>query len=143
MIQMVDLKTQYQRYKQEIDDAVSNVLDSCQFILGPNVQALEKEVAEYANTKHALSCASGTDALHLAIRAAGSRNKTSCNRRQDGQEQQAKDSLHQFVRLLLRCNFCVVNCKCAICDDEWLIQSTRKEVDVTSPRLLSYVTQIF
>lgn len=71
MIPMVDLKTQYQQLKAEIDTQVQQAFDSTQFILGPNVNAFEKEAAEYLKVKHALSCASGTDALHLALRAAG------------------------------------------------------------------------
>ena len=70
MIPMVDLKLQYQNYKADFDDAIANVLENTQFILGPNVQELEKEVAAHLDVKHALSCASGTDALHLALLAA-------------------------------------------------------------------------
>ncbi len=71
MIPMVDLKIQYERLKPEIDTALADVLDSTHFILGPNVQAFEKEAAEYLGVKHAIGCASGTDALHLALLAAG------------------------------------------------------------------------
>jgi UDP-N-acetyl-3-dehydro-alpha-D-glucosamine 3-aminotranferase len=70
-IPMVDLTAQYQSLKLEIDREISAVLASGHFILGPNVQALETEAAEYCGVKHAVSCASGTDALHLALRAAG------------------------------------------------------------------------
>ena len=70
-IPMVDLKGQYQTLKPEIDAALAGVLDSAFFILGPNCQALEQEVAEYCGVKHAIGVASGTDALHLALRAAG------------------------------------------------------------------------
>lgn len=71
MIPMVDLKLQYNNLKQEIDTKVIEALGKTQFILGPNVQTFEKEVAEHLDVKHALSCASGTDALHLALLAAG------------------------------------------------------------------------
>lgn len=71
MIPMVDLKTQYHTLKPDIDQAVLNALESCQFILGPNVTALEQETAAYLGASHAVSCASGTDALHLAVLAAG------------------------------------------------------------------------
>ncbi len=71
MIPMVDLKKQYHILKTEIDSALHAVLENTQFILGPNVQAFEKEAASYLGVKHALSCASGTDALHLALAAAG------------------------------------------------------------------------
>ncbi|MGZ8242427.1 DegT/DnrJ/EryC1/StrS family aminotransferase [Methylomagnum sp.] len=71
MIPMVDLKTQYVRLKPEIDAAVQDVLESCAFVLGPNVKAFEDEAAAYVGAKHAIGCASGTDALHLALRALG------------------------------------------------------------------------
>lgn len=71
MIPMVDLKQQYQSLKAEIDSAMLEALAATQFILGPNVQNFEKEAAEYLGVKHAIGCASGTDALHLAIDAAG------------------------------------------------------------------------
>ncbi len=70
MIPMVDLKTQYHRLKTEIDAAVADVLENTQFILGPNVKALEQEAANYLGVPHAIGCASGTDALHLALAAA-------------------------------------------------------------------------
>jgi dTDP-4-amino-4,6-dideoxygalactose transaminase len=71
MIPMVDLKTQYHNLKCEIDRAVLDALESCQFILGPNVSSFEKEAADYLGANHAVAVASGTDALHLAILAAG------------------------------------------------------------------------
>ncbi len=71
MIPMVDLKTQYHRLKDEIDLGLAEVLESCAFILGPNVRAFETEAAKYLGVPHAVGCASGTDALHLALLAAG------------------------------------------------------------------------
>ncbi len=71
MIPMVDLKGQYHALKDEIDAGILAALENTQFILGPNVSALEKETAAYLGVKHAISCASGTDALHLALAAAG------------------------------------------------------------------------
>lgn len=71
MIPMVDLKTQYHTLKEEIDTAVLDAIESTQFILGPNVTAFEQETAAYLGAPFAVSCASGTDALHLAILAAG------------------------------------------------------------------------
>jgi len=71
MIPMVDLKTQYHSLKEQIDRAVLDAMESCQFILGPNVTALEQEAAAYLGASHAVTCASGTDALQLAILAAG------------------------------------------------------------------------
>lgn len=70
-IPMVDLGIQYRELKTEIDQALAGVLDTTQFILGPQGRAFEGEVAEYLGVKHALGVASGTDALHLALRAAG------------------------------------------------------------------------
>ena len=71
MIPMVDLKTQYHQLKSEIDAAVLDALESTQFILGPNVTNFEQEAADYLGAQHAVACASGTDALHLAVLAAG------------------------------------------------------------------------
>jgi dTDP-4-amino-4,6-dideoxygalactose transaminase len=70
-IPMVDLKGQYLTLKDEIDSAVLEGLSATQFILGPNVQAFEKEAADYLGVEHAVGVASGTDALHLALAAAG------------------------------------------------------------------------
>ncbi|MGH8672132.1 MAG: DegT/DnrJ/EryC1/StrS family aminotransferase [Burkholderiales bacterium] len=57
--------------KSEIDHALLAVLESTQYVLGPNVEALEIEVACYCGVGHAVALASGTDALHLALRACG------------------------------------------------------------------------
>jgi len=70
-IPMVDLKAQYLDIKDEVALKLEEILDSCQFILGPNVGALEAEIAGYIGTKHAVAVASGTDALHLALAACG------------------------------------------------------------------------
>ncbi len=71
MIPMVDLKRQYRELKDEIDAAVLSVLENSQFILGPNVSALEKEIATVHGVSHAVGVANGTDALLLALRACG------------------------------------------------------------------------
>jgi dTDP-4-amino-4,6-dideoxygalactose transaminase len=68
---MVDLKGQYENLKSEIDTALLKALSETRFILGPNVQAFEQETADYLGVKHAIGCASGTDALHLALLAGG------------------------------------------------------------------------
>ena len=70
-IPMVDLRQQYQSIKDEIQNAINDTLESTAFIMGPNVHALEDEVCDYLNIKHSISCSSGTDALHLALRALG------------------------------------------------------------------------
>ena len=71
MIPMVDLKLQYHQLQSEIDAAVAEVLESTAFILGPNVRSFEEEAASYLGVDYAVGCASGTDALHLALLAAG------------------------------------------------------------------------
>ncbi len=71
MIPMVNLKAQYADIKAEIEQGIAETIANCSFILGPNVQAFEKEAAQYLGVKHAIGCASGTDALHLALRAEG------------------------------------------------------------------------
>lgn len=71
MIPMVDLKTQYAQLKDEIDAGLLAALEQTAFVLGPNVQAFEKEAAEYLGVRHAIGVANGTEALHLALRSAG------------------------------------------------------------------------
>ncbi len=68
-IPLVDLVAQYRAIQPEIDEAIRSVLESGQFILGPQVKALEQEVAAYLGTTHAVGVGSGTDALVLALRA--------------------------------------------------------------------------
>lgn len=68
-VPLLDLVAQYRSIQPEIDEAIRKVLEAGQFILGPNVGALEQEVATYLGTKHAVGVASGTDALVLALRA--------------------------------------------------------------------------
>lgn len=71
MIPMLDLKLQHKMLHEEIENAISTVLHDAQFIMGPNVKQFESEAAKYLGVKHAISCNSGTDALHLALRACG------------------------------------------------------------------------
>ncbi len=66
-IPMVDLKGQYQHIKSEIDEAISEVLASGQFIKGPVVAAFEQSLADHLGTAHVISCANGTDALQIAL----------------------------------------------------------------------------
>jgi dTDP-4-amino-4,6-dideoxygalactose transaminase len=68
---MIDLKAQYDALKEEINDGLLSGLEKTQFILGPNVRAFEEECAQYLGVAHAVSVASGTDALHLALVGAG------------------------------------------------------------------------
>lgn len=67
----LDLKAQYRSIKPEIDQAVARVLDSCQFVLGPEVAEFEREFAAYCGTSECIALNSGTSALHLALLAAG------------------------------------------------------------------------
>ena len=69
-IPMVDLVAQYRDLQPQLESAFLSALNAAQFILGPNVQAFEKEAAAYLGVKHAITCANGTDALHLALLAA-------------------------------------------------------------------------
>lgn len=71
VIPLVDLKAQYQDVKPEVDAAVAAVLESGHFILGPQVQAFEREFSDYCGTAYAVGVNSGTSALHLALLAAG------------------------------------------------------------------------
>ena len=66
---MVDLKNQYLKIKNEIDTAIQKVIDSTQFIQGNIIKEFESNVAQYLDCKHAIGCASGTDALQIAMMA--------------------------------------------------------------------------
>lgn len=68
-IQMVDTKNQYLKIKSEVDAAIQSVIDSSLFIQGPAVKQFESNVAKYLGCKHAIGCASGTDALQIAMMA--------------------------------------------------------------------------
>jgi dTDP-4-amino-4,6-dideoxygalactose transaminase len=70
-IQMVDLKQQYGNIKSEIDAAVFQVLESCAFINGPQVQSFTANLAAYQGVRHVIPCANGTDALQIALMALG------------------------------------------------------------------------
>jgi dTDP-4-amino-4,6-dideoxygalactose transaminase len=70
-IPFIDVAAQRRRLGGAIDAAVARVLAHCQFILGPEVRALESELAQFCGARHAITCASGTDALMLALMAKG------------------------------------------------------------------------
>ncbi len=70
-ISLLDLKAQLAPIRDEVLQAVENVLDSGQYIMGPEVKAFEDEVASYLGVKHAIGVGNGTDALLLALDAAG------------------------------------------------------------------------
>jgi dTDP-4-amino-4,6-dideoxygalactose transaminase len=70
-IPMVDTVAEYRAFKDEIDAAFARVMGSGRFVLGPEGEAFEREIAAYTGAKHAVGVNSGTDALHLALVAAG------------------------------------------------------------------------
>jgi dTDP-4-amino-4,6-dideoxygalactose transaminase len=70
-IPFIDVAAQRRRLGASLDAAVMRVLDHCQFILGPEVRAFEAELAAFCGAKHVVTCASGTDALVLALRGRG------------------------------------------------------------------------
>ncbi len=70
-IQMVDLISQYEQIKPEIDRAILSVVEKAQFINGPEVSSFQTELENYLNVKHVIPCANGTDALQIALMALG------------------------------------------------------------------------
>ena len=71
LIPFIDVAAQRRRLGSAIDTAVAKVLNHCQFILGPEVRTFEAELAAFCGARHVVTCASGTDALVLALRAMG------------------------------------------------------------------------
>ena len=70
-MQFRDLAKQYEALKSEIDQAMHSVATNAHYIMGPQVKELEQQLAEYTGVKHCLTCANGTDALTLALKAWG------------------------------------------------------------------------
>jgi dTDP-4-amino-4,6-dideoxygalactose transaminase len=73
-VPFVDLKTQYTNVKTELDKSLESVIDDATFVGGSNnkyTQDFENKFAEYIGVKHCISCGNGTDALEIAIKAAG------------------------------------------------------------------------
>lgn len=68
-MEFIDLKTQYQRYKTDIDARIHKVLEHGQYIMGPEVTELEDTLGEYVGVKHCLTVSSGTHSLEIALRA--------------------------------------------------------------------------
>jgi len=68
-VALLDLKRQYETIKDEVADALKRVCDSGAFVLGPEVKLLEQNLAQYSQTEHGIACASGSDALLLALMA--------------------------------------------------------------------------
>ena len=71
IVPLLNLEAQYLSIKEEIDAAIRKVVERQHFILGDEVAALEAEIAEYCGVRHGVGVASGTDALLLALKAAG------------------------------------------------------------------------
>lgn len=69
MIPFLDLKAQHQQIKREVETAILNVIESGQFVLGPDVAAFEERFAAYCNAQHCVALNTGTSALHLALLA--------------------------------------------------------------------------
>ena len=70
-MEFIDLKSQYQRLKADIDAGIQRVLDHGQYILGPEVAELEEKLAAYVGARHCITVANGTDALQIAMMALG------------------------------------------------------------------------
>ena len=70
-IQMVDLKGQYLKIKDEVDSAVIKCIEEARYINGPDVKEFEIGLSKYLGVKHVISCANGTDALQIAMMALG------------------------------------------------------------------------
>jgi UDP-2-acetamido-2-deoxy-ribo-hexuluronate aminotransferase len=70
-INFIDLKSQYKKYKNEIDKEIHEVLDSSGYVMGPKVSKLEEELSKFVGCKHTIACSSGSDALLLALMAIG------------------------------------------------------------------------
>jgi dTDP-4-amino-4,6-dideoxygalactose transaminase len=70
-IPFIDVAAQRRRLGRLVDDAIARVLGHCQFILGPEVRTLEADLAAFCGARHAVSCASGTDALVMVLMARG------------------------------------------------------------------------
>ena len=70
-VPLVDLKEQYLGIEKEVSDRLERLFQNCHFVLGEDVAAFEEEFARYLGAKYVVSVGSGTEALHLALRAAG------------------------------------------------------------------------
>ena len=70
-IQMVDLKGQYSRIKEQVDSSILNVIETTAFVNGPEVHGFQKELEDYLGVKNVIPCANGTDALQIAMMGLG------------------------------------------------------------------------
>ena len=85
-MQFIDLVTQQKRIRNKIEANIAAVLDHGKYIMGPEIKALEKKLSEYVGVKHAIGCASGTDALLIDLY------------RSSGRMSNALDTMERFVR---------------------------------------------
>jgi dTDP-4-amino-4,6-dideoxygalactose transaminase len=70
-LQMVDLKGQYEKIKEQVDQSIMDVVNSTAYINGPEVHGFQKDLEEYLGVKHVVPCANGTDALQIAMMGLG------------------------------------------------------------------------
>ena len=70
-MEFIDLQRQYMELEKEINAGIKNVLEHGKYIMGPEVQQLEKELCDYTGSKYCLTCANGTDALQMALMVLG------------------------------------------------------------------------
>jgi UDP-2-acetamido-2-deoxy-ribo-hexuluronate aminotransferase len=70
-MQFIDLKKQYDRIKPSVNNKISAILERCSFIMGPEIEELEQQLAKYVGVRHCITCTSGTDALLLPLLAYG------------------------------------------------------------------------
>ncbi len=70
-MQFIDLNAQQSKIREKIDTRIKKILDHGQYIMGPEIDELEEKLAHYVNTKHCISCSSGTDALLIPLMAMG------------------------------------------------------------------------
>lgn len=75
-MEFVDLKSQYKKLKTEIDANIQKVLNHGHYLMGPEVAELEQQLAEYVGVKNCITCANGTDALHMVLMAWGIKKAT-------------------------------------------------------------------
>lgn len=66
-LQMVDLKSQYEKIKETVDSSIQEILENTTYINGPHVHAFQKNLETYLGVKHVIPCANGTDALQIAM----------------------------------------------------------------------------
>jgi dTDP-4-amino-4,6-dideoxygalactose transaminase len=121
-IPFVDLKAQYRAIRREIDAAMARVIERTDFILGEDVQLFEQEFAAYCRADHCIGVASGTEALHLALRACGI-----------GAGDEVITCAHTFIATALAISQCGAKPVLVDCDPEfYTIDVAKIETAITS-----------